>query len=146
MTPTVTQSATNCCGRWRRACASVCERSNVSAVQFARASVLPDVAAALAATGLPARRLELGVTESAMLKDAASALSVLHTLREKGVSVALDDFGTGYSSLIHLRGFPFDHLKIDRSFVRDAPERPDLRAIIRGTTGLAAGMQMQTTA
>ena len=119
---------------------------NVSAVQFARGSVLPDVLAALAATGLPPRRLELEVTESSMIKDAASALSVLHTLREKGVRVALDDFGTGYSSLSHLRSFPFDHLKIDRSFVRDAPERPDLRAIIRGATVLASGMQMQTTA
>lgn len=118
---------------------------NVSVVQFLRASVLPDVVAALEATGLPARRLELEITESTMIKDTAAVLSALHALREKGVRIAMDDFGTGYSSLSHLRSFPFDHLKIDRSFVRDAPERPDLRAIIRGIAALAAGMNMQTT-
>jgi len=119
---------------------------NVSAVQFVRGAVLPDVAHALAVSGLPARRLELEITESTMITDAAAVLAALHALREKGVRIAMDDFGTGFSSLSHLRSFPFDHIKIDRSFVRDAPERPDLRAIIRGVAAMAEGMNMQTTA
>ncbi|EHR73501.1 diguanylate cyclase (GGDEF) domain-containing protein [Burkholderiales bacterium JOSHI_001] len=118
---------------------------NVSAVQFLRGAVLPDLAHALAATGLPPRRVELEITESTMIKDATAVRSVLHQVREQGVRVALDDFGTGFSSLSHLRSFPFDHIKIDRSFVRDAPQRPDLRAIIRGVAAMASGMNMQTT-
>jgi diguanylate cyclase (GGDEF)-like protein len=118
---------------------------NVSAVQFLRGAIVPDVRHALAATGLPARRLELEITESTMIKDAGAVLAALHTLREKGVRIAMDDFGTGFSSLSHLRSFPFDHLKIDRSFVRDAPERPDLRAIVRGVAALAQGLNMHTT-
>ncbi|MBL0087720.1 MAG: EAL domain-containing protein [Ideonella sp.] len=118
---------------------------NVSVVQFLHGAVLPDVMHALAATGLPARRLELEITESTMIKDTPTVLAALHALRDKGVRIALDDFGTGFSSLSHLRSYPFDHLKIDRSFVRDAPERPDLCAIIRGVAVLAEGMNMQTT-
>lgn len=118
---------------------------NVSAVQFVRGAILPDVMHALATTGLPARRLELEITESTMLKDTASVLAAMHALRDKGVRIAMDDFGTGFSSLSHLRSFPFDHLKIDRSFVREAPERPDLCAIIHGVAVLALGMHMETT-
>jgi len=119
---------------------------NVSAVQFVRSSVTSDALQALADSGLPARRLELEITETSMIKDPTVVLSVLHGLREKGVHIALDDFGTGYSSLSHLHRFPFDHLKIDRSFVRDLPDRADLRAIVRGVTTIATGMGMQTTA
>lgn len=118
---------------------------NVSAVQFARGALVPDVLRALSLSGLPARRLELEITESTMIRNAAAVRADLHAVREKGVRIALDDFGTGFSSLSHLRSFPFDHLKIDRSFVRDAPQRPDLRAIIRGVAALAEGMDMQTT-
>jgi diguanylate cyclase (GGDEF)-like protein len=118
---------------------------NLSVVQLLRGHATQDVAQALASTGLPARRLELEVTESTMMKDPSVVLACLHALRDKGVRVAMDDFGTGYSSLSHLRSFPFDHLKIDRSFVRDAPERADLRAIICGVATLAQGMNMQTT-
>lgn len=119
---------------------------NVSPVQFARGTVVRDVNRALAQTGLPARRLELEITESAIFKDPAAALAALHELRGSGVRIALDDFGTGYSSLSHLRSFPFDHLKIDRSFVRDVVDREDLRAIVRSVTTLAEGLGMQTTA
>jgi len=119
---------------------------NVSPVQFARGAVVRDVNRALAQTGLPARRLELEITESAIFKDPAAALAALHELRGSGVRIALDDFGTGYSSLSHLRSFPFDHLKIDRSFVRDVVDREDLRAIVRSVTTLAEGLGMQTTA
>jgi predicted signal transduction protein with EAL and GGDEF domain len=141
-------------GRWvlERACrdalawpAHVTVAVNLSAVQLLRGQALPDVVDALAATGLPARRLELEITETAMLKDTAVVLSALHALRERGVRIAMDDFGTGFSSLSHLRSFPFDHLKIDRSFVRDAPERADLRAIVRGIATLAQGLCMRTT-
>ena len=119
---------------------------NVSAVQFARGTLVADVTHALAASGLPARRLELEITESTMIKDSVRVLGALHTLRDRGVRIAMDDFGTGFSSLSHLRSFPFDHLKIDRSFVRDVVERSDLRAIIRGIATLAQGMGMQATA
>jgi diguanylate cyclase (GGDEF)-like protein len=119
---------------------------NVSAVQFARGTLVADVTHALAESGLSARRLELEITESTMFKDPTRVLGALHTLRERGVRIAMDDFGTGYSSLSHLRSFPFDHLKIDRSFVRDVAERADLQAIIRGIATLAQGLGMQTTA
>ncbi len=141
-------------GRWvlEQACrdalawpAHVTVAVNLSAVQLLRGHALPDAMHALEVTGLPARRLEVEVTESAMLKDTAIVLSALHALRAKGVRIAMDDFGTGFSSLSHLRSFPFDHLKIDRSFVRDAPERADLRAIVRGVATLARGLRMQTT-
>jgi diguanylate cyclase (GGDEF)-like protein len=118
---------------------------NVSALQFVQGAILPDVSHALAVSGLPARRLELEITESSVIKDSAAVLSALHVLREKCVRIAMDDFGTGYSSLSHLRSFPFDHIKIDRSFVRDVAERPDLRAIIRGVAAMAEGLKMQTT-
>lgn len=119
---------------------------NVSAVQFTRGTVVADVTRALAESGLPPRRLELEITESTMIKDPARVLGALHTLRDRGVRIAMDDFGTGFSSLSHLRSFPFDHLKIDRSFVRDVVERADLQAIVRGIATLAQGMGMQTTA
>ena len=73
-------------------------------------------------------------------------LSVIEEFRAEGIGVSLDDFGTGFSSLSQLRSFPFDHLKIDRSFVRDVTDRSDLQAIIHGITTLARGMGMQTTA
>lgn len=119
---------------------------NVSVVQFTRGTLVADVTHALAASGLPPQRLELEITESTMIKDPTRVLSVLHTLRSRGVRIATDDFGTGFSSLSHLRSFPFDHLKIDRSFVREVVERKDLQAIIRGIVTLARGMGMQTTA
>lgn len=118
---------------------------NVSAVQFVRGALMQDVLRALAVTGLPARRLELEITESTMIRNPAAVRADLHAVRERGVRIAMDDFGTGFSSLSHLRSFPFDHIKIDRSFVRDAPERADLRAIIRGVAMLAEGMDMQAT-
>ena len=78
---------------------------------------------ALAQSGLAPQRLELEITESALLADTAATAATLHALRRFGVRIALDDFGTGYSSLSHLRGFPFDKIKIDRSFVKDLSQR-----------------------
>ena len=80
---------------------------------------------ALRASGLPAHRLELEITESVLLQNSEATLSVLHELRGFGVRISLDDFGTGYSSLSYLRSFPFDKIKIDRSFVSELATRDD---------------------
>ncbi len=119
---------------------------NVSPAQFASKDFVPSIVRALASTGLPARRLELEVTESILLQDSESNLSILHRLRGLGVRVAMDDFGTGYSSLSYLRRFPFDKIKLDRSFVRDMTSDRDCAAIIRAISDLARGLRMATTA
>ena len=92
---------------------------NVSPVQFKSGTLALKIVAALAASGLPARRLELEITEAVLIRDDDAALAILHQLRALGVRIALDDFGTGYSSLSYLQRFPFDKIKIDRCFVND---------------------------
>jgi EAL domain-containing protein (putative c-di-GMP-specific phosphodiesterase class I) len=92
---------------------------NVSPVQFKSQTLALRVMQALAASGLPASRLELEITEAVLIRDDDAALAVLHQLREIGVRIALDDFGTGFSSLSYLQRFPFDKIKIDRSFIKD---------------------------
>ena len=92
------------------------------------------------------QRLELEITESALLADNASTAATLHALRQFGVRIALDDFGTGYSSLSYLRGFPFDKIKIDRSFVRDLAKRRDCTAIVTAISNLARSLGIATTA
>ena len=82
---------------------------------------MPTVVSALAASGLPANRLELEITELVLLQESEGAFAILHQLRDLGVRIAMDDFGTGYSSLGYLRSFPFDKIKIDQSFIRDLP-------------------------
>ena len=119
---------------------------NLSPLQFAGGDLLNDVKAALAAARLPAHRLELEITESTLLADNANTLATLHALRDLGVAIALDDFGTGYSSLSYLRAFPFDKLKIDRSFVRDMSDREDCVAIVKAVAALAASLDMTTVA
>ncbi len=120
---------------------------NVSAKQLADRDRLPRVVqAALAATGLPARRLEVEITESALVRHEKEALHVLHALRGMGVRVSMDDFGTGYSSLSQLRSFPFDKLKIDRSFVRDLSGSDEAVAVVRAIAALGASLGMTTTA
>jgi diguanylate cyclase (GGDEF)-like protein len=116
---------------------------NLSPVQFRSRTLVLDVIAALGASGLPGNRLELEVTETIMLQDTDATLTILHQLRELGVSISMDDFGTGYSSLSYLRKFPFDKIKIDQSFVRDLDNS---LPIIRAVTGLSAGLGMSTTA
>jgi diguanylate cyclase (GGDEF)-like protein len=119
---------------------------NLSPVQFQRGGLDRAVADALAEAGLPARRLELEITEGVLLRDDFSTKEILHKLHDLGVSIALDDFGTAYASLSYLRSFPFDKIKIDRSFVRDVthPERRDCVAIINAVTGLARQLEMKT--
>ena len=104
------------------------------------------IAEALSFSGLSADRLELEITESVLLQNSEATLKALHRLRDLGVRIALDDFGTGYSSLSYLRSFPFDKLKIDRSFVQDLPESHSARAIVQAIAALGASFNMSITA
>ena len=101
---------------------------------------------ALAASGLAADRLELEITESALLDDSDATLAMLYRLRELGVRIAMDDFGTGYSSLAYLQSFPFDRIKIDRSFIKDIADGVGSLNIVRAMAALAKGLGMETTA
>jgi diguanylate cyclase (GGDEF)-like protein len=118
---------------------------NVSPLQFRNKSLVSAVISALAASGLRADRLELEITETALMHDNDGTLAVLHQLRNLGVRISMDDFGTGYSSLSYLRSFPFDKIKIDQTFVRDLTEKPDCIAIIRAVAGLGRSFGMTTT-
>ncbi|WP_286134160.1 EAL domain-containing protein [Methylobacterium sp. Leaf123] len=118
---------------------------NVSAVQFRKTGLEHSVMRALAASGLPAGRLELEITESVLMQDSDAVIGSLHRLRAMGVRIALDDFGTGYSSLSYLCRFPFDKIKIDRSFIRDIDE-PVAAAVVRAVVGLGERLGMAITA
>jgi len=142
-------------GEWilKRACADAarwpdCIRLavNLSPVQFRNAHIARTVRDALTISGLPARRLELEITESVLLQNSATTLNILHELKALGVGIVLDDFGTGYSSLRYLRMFPFDKIKIDRSFIEEMPHRSDCAAIVCAITGLARNLTIETTA
>ncbi|MFN5489404.1 MAG: EAL domain-containing protein [Bradyrhizobium sp.] len=119
---------------------------NLSPVQFKNPNLVSSVRAALDASGLSPDRLELEITESVLLQNSEATLAVLHELRGFGVRISLDDFGTGYSSLSYLRSFPFDKIKIDRSFVTDLATREDSMAIVRAVTGLGKSLGIVTTA
>jgi diguanylate cyclase (GGDEF)-like protein len=119
---------------------------NVSAAQLGKSTLVKSVMEALSRSGLPAHRLELEITETALLSHATTGIDELRRLRELGIRVALDDFGTGYSSLAHLRAFPFDKIKIDGSFVRDAVERPDCAAVVRAVAELGKRLGVTTVA
>jgi diguanylate cyclase (GGDEF)-like protein/PAS domain S-box-containing protein len=119
---------------------------NLSPAQFRSRGVVKAVLTALAYSRLPAGRLELEITESVLLGETDANLATLHQLREIGVRISMDDFGTGYSSLSYLRCFPFDKIKIDRSFVSELAERPDCLAIIRAVAGLGLSLGIATTA
>jgi diguanylate cyclase (GGDEF)-like protein len=118
---------------------------NVSPVQFKRTHLVEVVMNALARAGLPAQRLELEITEAAVLMPSESILATLHQLRDLGVCISMDDFGTGYSSLSYLRTFPFDKIKIDQSFVRNIPSNPESMAIVRAVTRMGASLNIATT-
>jgi diguanylate cyclase (GGDEF)-like protein/PAS domain S-box-containing protein len=109
---------------------------NLSPAQFKSQTLVQSVVRALEASGLPASRLELEITETVLLEENRDNLSILHRLRALGVRISLDDFGTGNSSLSYLRAFPFDKIKIDRSFVKDLPTNPQCVAIVRAVTGI----------
>jgi EAL domain-containing protein (putative c-di-GMP-specific phosphodiesterase class I) len=119
---------------------------NVSPIQFKSGTLALKVAAALAACGLAANRLELEITEAILIRDDEAALAVLHQLRAVGVSIALDDFGTGYSSLSYLQRFPFDKIKIDRSFIGNVTQPRGSSTIIQAVVNIARARDMTTTA
>ena len=119
---------------------------NVSPAQFKSDTFALKVVAALGQSGLPAHRLEIEITEAVLIGDDQTALMILHELKAIGVRVALDDFGTGYSSLSYLRRFPFDKIKIDRSFISDLTEEDSSSAIVRAVVAMAAEHKMVTTA
>ena len=119
---------------------------NVSPVQFKSGTLALKIMAALAASNLPASRLELEITEAVLIRDDDAALTILHQLRAIGVRIALDDFGTGYSSLSYLHRFPFDKIKIDRCFVDDIAGPDGSASIVQAVVNLAAARRMTTTA
>lgn len=119
---------------------------NVSPIQFKSKALALKVAGALARSGLPAQRLELEITEAVLIRDDEEALITLHQLRDLGVRISLDDFGTGYSSLSYLQRFPFDKIKIDRSFVNDICEAGGSSPIVQAVVAMALARSMSTTA
>ena len=142
-------------GEWviRQACAAAARwpgnirvAVNISAVQFRNPGLMQVVVGALANSGLHPTRLEIEITESVLLENKETTLDVLHKLRALGVRIAMDDFGTGYSSLTYLQCFPFDKIKIDRSFVKDITENSGSLNIVRAVAALANGMGMTATA
>jgi diguanylate cyclase (GGDEF)-like protein len=142
-------------GDWvlRRACndavrwpASVKVSVNLSAVQFRKANPIENFCKALEESGLPPERLELEITESVLLQNNVEHVETLHQLRLMGISIVLDDFGTGYSSLSYLRMFPFDKIKIDRSFVHELARNADCAAIVSAVAGLGTSLRIGTVA
>jgi EAL domain-containing protein (putative c-di-GMP-specific phosphodiesterase class I) len=119
---------------------------NVSPVQFKSQTLALNVTSALAASGLPACRLELEITEAVLIRDDEVALDALHHLRALGVRIALDDFGTGYSSLSYLQRFPFDKIKIDRAFIKDLASAGASSSIVQAVVNIATASDMTTTA
>ncbi|MCX5495513.1 EAL domain-containing protein [Kaistia dalseonensis] len=142
-------------GAWvlRQACRDIASlpgelkiAANLSPVQLAVGDIATTLADIVRETGLDPSRIELEITETALFADDQRNLDALRRLKALGVRIVLDDFGTGYSSLSHLRLFPLDKIKIDRSFVQDMVDRPDSAAIVEAVTSLARRLGMTTTA
>jgi len=119
---------------------------NLSPAQLKTRNLLPTVMSALAVSGMAASRLQLEITESVLMQNTFATLSTLHQLRKLGVQIALDDFGTGYSSLSYLRSFPFDKIKIDRTFIQDLSKGAEPLAIVHAVADLAKCLNMTSTA
>ena len=145
----------NSIGEWvlRKACSDAIDwpshikvSVNLSAVQFRKIGPLENFWQALKEAGLPPERLELEITESVLLESNAENVEILHRLRAMGISIVLDDFGTGYSSLSYLRMFPFDKIKIDRSFVHELAKNSDCAAIVSAMAGLGSSLRIGTVA
>ena len=142
-------------GEWvlRQACAEAKQwpsdirlAVNLSPVQFRSRTLVSTVINALASAGFSAERLELEITEAALMQNDDTIVNMLHQLRGLGVRIAMDDFGTGYSSLGYLRKFPFDRIKIDQSFIKDADTNIDSAVIVRTVAALGAALAIETTA
>jgi predicted signal transduction protein with EAL and GGDEF domain len=119
---------------------------NLSPAQLRNLGLVQVILNTLAATGLAANRLELEITESVLLQDSEAMLQTLYQLRELGVHIAMDDFGTGYSSLSHLQRFPFDKIKIDRSFISNITDNASSMNIVRAVAALAGSLGVAATA
>ncbi|MBK4785193.1 MAG: EAL domain-containing protein [Pantoea sp. Pent] len=119
---------------------------NLSPLQFKNSSLVSVVEGALRESGLAPHRLEVEITESVLLDDTFGNIRTLQSLKTLGVQIALDDFGTGYSSLSYLRSFPFDKIKIDKSFINDMGDSREALAIIRAITGMSRSLDIQITA
>jgi diguanylate cyclase (GGDEF)-like protein len=137
----------------RRACADAATwpsdlmvAVNLSPIQFKEADLFDVICAALRDSGLSPRRLEIEITESVLLERGAENHAFMERLKHIGIELALDDFGTGYSSLSYLTAFPFDKIKIDKSFIRNLTDRPRSSAIISSIVTLARGLDMSVTA
>ncbi|MBY5836981.1 EAL domain-containing protein [Rhizobium leguminosarum] len=141
-------------GRWvlRRACndaalwpEGIKVAVNVSAIQFSSSNLTRDVSEALAAAALSPSRLELEITESVLMENLSEVLPILHALKERGIRISMDDFGTGYSSLSYLSSFPFDKIKIDKSFVNDIVDNKEAHAIMHAIILLGDALGMRVT-
>ncbi|MBY5412864.1 EAL domain-containing protein [Rhizobium leguminosarum] len=141
-------------GRWvlRRACNDAAQwpegikvAVNVSAIQFSSSDLARDVAEALAAAALSPSRLELEIIESVLMENLSEVLPILHALKERGIRISMDDFGTGYSSLSYLSSFPFDKIKIDKSFVNDIVDNKEAHAIMHAIILLGDALGMRVT-
>ncbi|GAA3078304.1 hypothetical protein GCM10010520_26790 [Rhizobium viscosum] len=141
-------------GRWvlRQACNDAAQwpedikiAVNVSAIQFSSSDLPKDVGEALAGAELSPSRLELEITESVLMENRDEALPILHALKERGIRISMDDFGTGYSSLSYLSSFPFDKIKIDKSFVNDIVANKEAHAIMRAIILLGDALGMRVT-
>jgi len=119
---------------------------NLSPRQFRNQNLADEIGATLTHAGLAPTRLELEVTEGVLMDDSDRALAILRALKAQGIRIALDDFGTGFSSLSYLRRFPFDRLKIDRSFVAELGIDPDADAIVAGILALSRSLRLEVTA
>jgi EAL domain-containing protein (putative c-di-GMP-specific phosphodiesterase class I) len=139
---------TACCqaAEWNRAGLPLRIAVNVSVLQLQQADFVSQIRHALVQSGLPAGRLELEITEGAVVANVAEALDKLREIKLMGVEIAVDDFGTGYSSLSYLKQMPVDRLKVDQSFVRDIPYCADDCAIVRAILAMAANLNLQVIA
>jgi EAL domain-containing protein (putative c-di-GMP-specific phosphodiesterase class I) len=132
--------------RWQRQGLDLRVAVNLSPLQFKDPELLASVRRALEQTGLPPQRLELEITEGALMTESSQTLATLNALRDLGVSVSLDDFGTGYSSMSYLKRLPLSTLKIDRSFVEGLPHQEESMAIVRAILSLAKSLGFSVTA
>jgi EAL domain-containing protein (putative c-di-GMP-specific phosphodiesterase class I) len=142
-------------GEWvlNRACTDAAEWNpplrlsvNVSPAQFVYADVCATIEQVLRRTGLPADRLELEITEGVLIADPARGLAMLERIRATGVQIVMDDFGTGYSSLSYFRQFPFDKVKIDRSFIQDMLHNKHAKSIVEAIISLGRGLNLRVVA
>jgi len=119
---------------------------NLSPVEFQRDDLVERIAAVLDRTGIAPQRLELEITESVMLEDAAAALITMNQLKTLGIRLSMDDFGTGYSSLSYLRSYPFDGIKIDRSFIAELDQSQSSEAIVHAIVSMGHALSLTVTA